>query len=103
MHWEDLNIAYKTIASIDQSLCIKCGLCHIACEDTAHQAIAALRADGAARYEVIEAECVGCNLCRHVCPVEDCITMAAAAHRPTADDLEAPPEQPAARARRPPQ
>ena len=25
---------------IDQDLCIKCGLCHIACEDTSHQAIA---------------------------------------------------------------
>jgi dihydropyrimidine dehydrogenase (NAD+) subunit PreA len=28
---------------------------------------------------VIEAECVGCNLCHHVCPVEDCITMEARA------------------------
>ena len=27
------------------------------------------------RYEVIQDECVGCNLCKHVCPVEDCITM----------------------------
>ena len=25
--------------------------------------------------EVIEAECVGCNLCVNVCPVEGCITM----------------------------
>jgi dihydropyrimidine dehydrogenase (NAD+) subunit PreA len=75
VHWEDLNINYKTIARIDQDLCIKCGLCHIACEDTSHQAIAALRVDGKRRYEVIEAECVGCNLCAHVCPVENCITM----------------------------
>ena len=75
VHWEDLNIAHAIVASIDQALCIKCGLCHIACEDTAHQAIAALRPDGARRYEVIEAECVGCNLCHHVCPVDGCITM----------------------------
>jgi dihydropyrimidine dehydrogenase (NAD+) subunit PreA len=26
-------------------------------------------------FEVIEAECVGCNLCVNVCPVEDCITL----------------------------
>jgi len=75
VHWEDLNIAHRIVANIDQSLCIKCGLCHIACEDTAHQAVAALRTDGVRRYEVIEAECVGCNLCHHVCPVENCITM----------------------------
>jgi dihydropyrimidine dehydrogenase (NAD+) subunit PreA len=24
---------------------------------------------------VIDAECVGCNLCEITCPVEDCITM----------------------------
>jgi len=73
--WQFLNLNYKTIAAIDQDLCIKCGLCHIACEDTSHQAIAALRENGARRYEVIDAECVGCNLCMHVCPVEGCITM----------------------------
>jgi dihydropyrimidine dehydrogenase (NAD+) subunit PreA len=31
--------------------------------------------DGVRHFEVIEAECVGCNLCVNVCPVEDCITM----------------------------
>jgi dihydropyrimidine dehydrogenase (NAD+) subunit PreA len=75
VHWDDLNLNYKTIAHIDQSLCIKCGKCYAACEDTSHQSIAALREDGARRYEVIDAECVGCNLCAHVCPVDACITM----------------------------
>lgn len=73
--WQHLNINFKTIADIDQDLCIQCGKCHIACEDTSHQSIAALRADGQRRYEVIEEECVGCNLCMHVCPVDNCITM----------------------------
>jgi dihydropyrimidine dehydrogenase (NAD+) subunit PreA len=75
VHWGDLNLNFRTLARIDQDLCIKCGLCHIACEDTSHQAIAALRSDGARRYEVIDAECVGCNLCAHVCPVDGCISM----------------------------
>ncbi len=52
VHWEDLNLNYKIVAKIDQETCIKCGLCHIACEDTSHQSIAALqgrRRDGATR------------------------------------------------------
>jgi len=73
--WKYLNINYKSIAQIDQDKCIKCGLCHIACEDTSHQSIAAKRVNGKRRYEVIDEECVGCNLCYHVCPVPDCITM----------------------------
>ncbi len=31
--------------------------------------------DGVRHFEVIEDECVGCNLCVNVCPVENCITM----------------------------
>jgi len=73
--WQYLDLNYKTVARIDQDLCIKCGLCHIVCEDTSHQAIAAKRTNGHRRYEVIDAECVGCNLCMHACPVTGCITM----------------------------
>jgi dihydropyrimidine dehydrogenase (NAD+) subunit PreA len=73
--WQHLNLNYKTIARIDQDLCIKCGLCHIACEDTSHQAVAATLSNGTRRFEVIDKECVGCNLCMHACPVTGCITM----------------------------
>jgi dihydropyrimidine dehydrogenase (NAD+) subunit PreA len=61
-------------ARIDQTLCIQCGRCHIVCEDTAHQAISREK-DGKRHFEVIDAECVGCNLCVNVCPVDNCITL----------------------------
>ncbi|MBN8741907.1 MAG: dihydropyrimidine dehydrogenase subunit B [Lysobacterales bacterium 69-70] len=72
--WKYLNLNYDIKARIDQDKCIKCGLCHIACEDTAHQAILKEK-DGKRHFEVVDSECVGCNLCMHVCPVDNCITM----------------------------
>jgi dihydropyrimidine dehydrogenase (NAD+) subunit PreA len=72
--WQYLNLNYVAKARIDQDLCIQCGRCHIACEDTSHQAILAT-VNGKRHFEVIEEECVGCNLCVNVCPVEGCITM----------------------------
>jgi dihydropyrimidine dehydrogenase (NAD+) subunit PreA len=72
--WQHLNLDYIVKAKIDQDLCIKCGRCHIACEDTSHQAIFAMK-DGVRHFEVNDAECVGCNLCAVVCPVENCITL----------------------------
>jgi dihydropyrimidine dehydrogenase (NAD+) subunit PreA len=101
--WKHLNLNYKIVARIDAQKCIGCDLCYIACWDGAHQCIhidgerrpadlleATRRAitvtpipklDGASDNprkrvpRVDEAECVGCNLCWLVCPVEDCITM----------------------------
>ena len=72
--WQYLNLNYVTKARIDQDLCIQCGRCHIVCEDTSHQAITSMM-DGKRHFEVIDTECVGCNLCVNVCPVENCITM----------------------------
>ncbi|SIO02715.1 NAD-dependent dihydropyrimidine dehydrogenase subunit PreA [Vannielia litorea] len=70
--WQYLNLNYVTKARISQEDCIKCGRCYAACEDTSHQAIS-MSADRT--FEVIDAECVACNLCVNVCPVENCITM----------------------------
>ena len=72
--WRYLNFNQVSKAVINQDACISCGRCHIACEDTSHQAITNL-VDGARKFEIIEAECVGCNLCVTVCPVPECITM----------------------------
>ncbi|MEL6968119.1 MAG: NAD-dependent dihydropyrimidine dehydrogenase subunit PreA [Pseudomonadota bacterium] len=72
--WQYLNLNYVTKAKINQDLCIQCGRCHIACEDTSHQAITSM-VNGARHFEVIDEECVGCNLCVNVCPVDNCITM----------------------------
>jgi len=74
-HWEDLNLKYKVVASINDDKCIGCQLCYTACEDGAHQAIG-LSSDPLNRTPfIIEENCVGCNLCSLVCPVESCITM----------------------------
>lgn len=74
-HWEDLDINFHIVANIRQEKCIHCGLCHIACEDTSHQAIKLAYGDPYNTYTIIEENCVGCNLCQLVCPVDNCITM----------------------------
>lgn len=74
--WNALNMNFDTKAFIDPDKCIECGRCHIACEDTSHQAIAITPGDDGRRaFTVIDEECVGCNLCQMVCPVPDCIEM----------------------------
>ncbi len=70
--WQYLNLNYVAKAEINQDDCIQCGRCYAACEDTSHQAIA-MSEDRV--FSVIDEECVACNLCVNVCPVEGCITM----------------------------
>lgn len=72
--WQELDLDYTVKAEINQDLCIKCGRCHVVCEDTSHQAIST-RLNGERHYAVKDEECVGCNLCVSVCPVEDCISL----------------------------
>ncbi len=70
--WQYLNLNYVSKAQINQDDCIKCGRCYAACEDTSHQAIS-MSADRV--FTVMDDECVACNLCVNVCPVDNCITM----------------------------
>lgn len=75
-NWGDLDLNYKVIAEIDNETCIHCNKCHIACEDTSHQAISlTYNEEGTSQLKVIEENCVGCNLCSIVCPTEGAIHM----------------------------
>jgi dihydropyrimidine dehydrogenase (NAD+) subunit PreA len=71
----NLNLLYKTVAEIDETKCIQCNLCYIACEDGAHQCIELVPQNGKNQPRVKQTECVGCSLCYLVCPVDDCISM----------------------------
>ncbi len=72
--WQYLNLNRVDKAYIHQEKCIQCGRCHIVCEDTSHQAITH-SVNGKRKFEVKDEECVGCNLCVSVCPIEGCISM----------------------------
>jgi dihydropyrimidine dehydrogenase (NAD+) subunit PreA len=94
--FKDFDLTFKAIARIDQQRCIRCNLCYVACNDTAHQCIDLIdahdsvvpphsydeRSNGKAdavdtrpKVVVREEDCVGCRLCYNVCPVENCIQM----------------------------
>lgn len=77
----DFDLGFQTVARINPNKCIQCNLCFIACNDAAHQCIDMkdLKVKGEEferMYPVVrEEDCVGCDLCSQVCPVDDCITM----------------------------
>jgi dihydropyrimidine dehydrogenase (NAD+) subunit PreA len=71
----NFNLLFKTVAEIDESKCIRCNLCHIVCDDTAHQCIDLVPHNGVMQPRVRESDCVGCALCFIVCPVDECISM----------------------------
>jgi dihydropyrimidine dehydrogenase (NAD+) subunit PreA len=94
--WKHLDLNFKIVARINRDKCIGCDLCYVACWDGAHQCIhfdtprdrsqitvtpiakldtGQFTTPSARIPHVDEVECVGCNLCWLVCPVENCITM----------------------------
>ncbi len=58
----------KSVAVIDENLCIGCTLCIQACP------VDAILGAAKQMHTVIESECTGCELCVAPCPV-DCIAM----------------------------
>lgn len=70
--WQHLNLNHITKAVIDEESCIGCGRCYASCEDASHQAI---EMTDDRRFRIKDEECVACNMCVNVCPVEGCITM----------------------------
>ena len=50
----------------DKELCLGCGRCEISCNDGGHQAI--IFDHKTRRPQLVGAKCVGCHLCRLVCP-----------------------------------
>jgi dihydropyrimidine dehydrogenase (NAD+) subunit PreA len=95
VEWGDLDLNYKVVAHVDPQKCVGCNLCYVACRDTAVHCIhnageplapghvaptreGAIALSAEKKTHVVwvdETECIGCNLCSHVCPVEGCITM----------------------------
>ena len=94
--FKDFDLSFRAVARIDQAKCIRCDLCYVACNDTAHQCIDLVDKNGRviapASYDarsngkteavstrptvvVRELDCVGCRLCYNICPVENCIHM----------------------------
>jgi dihydropyrimidine dehydrogenase (NAD+) subunit PreA len=63
----DLDRGTKVLPVFDRKKCIGCGRCYISCRDGGHQA---LTFDAENRQpHLIGTKCVGCHLCRLVCPV----------------------------------
>lgn len=50
----------------DKTTCVRCGRCYISCRDGGHQAIEHINGR---TPQLIHDKCVGCHLCRLVCPV----------------------------------
>jgi dihydropyrimidine dehydrogenase (NAD+) subunit PreA len=81
--FNQFDLSFRAVARIDPGRCIKCNLCYVACNDTAHQCIDLIANETRPQPRVREEDCVGCRLCYNVCPVENCIEM-----------VELPPERP---------
>ena len=94
--FKDFDLSFRAVARIDETKCIQCNLCYVACNDTAHQCIDLIDAAGnmvqpyayavssngkqeavetRPQPRVREVDCVGCRLCYNVCPVDHCIAM----------------------------
>lgn len=70
--YKQMDNKKQVVALIDDDLCINCGKCYMACNDSGYQAI---KFDAQTHLPHVTDDCTGCNLCLSVCPVIDCIDM----------------------------
>ncbi|CAL8076236.1 unnamed protein product [Calicophoron daubneyi] len=69
---DDLNRKEQVVAVVDEDMCINCGKCYMACNDSGYQAI---EFDRRSHIPRVTDDCTGCGLCLSVCPITDCIRM----------------------------
>lgn len=60
------------IPEIDESKCLQCGRCYLACADSGYQAI---KFDNFNTFPVATNDCTGCALCHAVCPVPGALNL----------------------------
>ncbi|XP_049806556.1 dihydropyrimidine dehydrogenase [NADP(+)] [Schistocerca nitens] len=70
--YKALDNTKQVVAVVDEDLCINCGKCYMACNDSGYQAI---QFDPETHMARVTDDCTGCALCLSVCPIIDCITM----------------------------
>lgn len=70
--YKELNNQEQVVALINDDMCINCGKCYMACNDSGYQAITFNKEK---HIPHVTDECTGCCLCLSVCPIIDCITM----------------------------
>lgn len=68
----DANREMHVVALVNEDLCINCGRCYMACNDSGYQAI---KFDPQTHIPHVTDDCTGCTLCLDACPIADCIDM----------------------------
>ncbi|KAK7790897.1 hypothetical protein R5R35_007942 [Gryllus longicercus] len=70
--YKALNNQQQVVALIDDDMCINCGKCYMACNDSGYQAITF---DPQTHTPHVTDDCTGCTMCLSVCPIMECISM----------------------------